>query len=320
MSNQGEHVHPVLAEDMSSDSGKPGKLGTFIEYAEKPTSSGDFPPVDWYERLKAEYTGQHAGETFPAGCDPNRMAQAILTLNETESVKVLEELLETQRDDYTIDQRMLARVRELIQGHEACEMEQGEWSYEVCKRAGLYRNWSPYAEVRAVTLPYDDPNEACESFRAYVLGYFWVCVCTMVNTFFSPRQPGISIPGSVVQLLLVPMGRGMAWLLPDWGFRFRGTRYTINPGPWTSKEQLFATIIFTGASSIGNFTGLLVLRMPVFFNQRWATFGKGVSFSWWGNDEPRAGVDFQLYNNNASLYKVPEGGFGLAPEDYPRGW
>jgi hypothetical protein len=77
---------------------------------------------------------------------------------------------------------MLARVRELIQGHESCGMEQGEWAYEVCKRAGLCHNWSPYAEVRAVTLPYDDPDEACESFRAYLLGYFWVCVCTMVNT------------------------------------------------------------------------------------------------------------------------------------------
>jgi len=93
------------------------------------------------------------------------------------------------------------------------------------------------------------------------------------QTVFAPRQPGISIPGSVVQLLLVPMGQGMAYILPDWGFTLFGQRYTLNPGPWTSKEQLFATIIFQGASSIGNFTGLLVLRMPVFFNQRWATFG-----------------------------------------------
>lgn len=108
--------------------------------------------------------------------------------------------------------------------------------------------------------------------------YLWVSLppiarSGLTSLVFNPRQPGISIPGSVVQLLLVPMGRGMAWLLPDWGFKFRGTRYTLNPGPWTSKEQLFSTIIFTGASSIGNFTGLLVLRMPVFFNQRWAKFG-----------------------------------------------
>jgi hypothetical protein len=69
------------------------------------------------------------------------------------------------------------------------------------------------------------------------------------------------------------MGRAMAFVLPNWGLTIHGTRYTINPGPWTSKEQLFATIIFSGASSIGNFTGLLVMRLPIFFNQRWANFG-----------------------------------------------
>lgn len=65
----------------------------------------------------------------------------------------------------------------------------------------------------------------------------------------------------------------MAFILPDWGLTIRGKRYTVNPGPWTSKEQLFATIIFSGASTIGNFTGLLVMRLPIFFNQRWANFG-----------------------------------------------
>lgn len=74
-------------------------------------------------------------------------------------------------------------------------------------------------------------------------------------------------------MILVPMGRGLALILPDWGFTIRGTRYTLNPGPWTSKEQLFATIIFSGASTYGNFTGLMVMRLPVFFNQRWAGFG-----------------------------------------------
>jgi hypothetical protein len=69
------------------------------------------------------------------------------------------------------------------------------------------------------------------------------------------------------------MGRFMAFVLPDWGFRFRGTRYTLNPGPWTAKEQLFSTIFFSGATTIGNFTGLLVLRLPTFFNQKWAGFG-----------------------------------------------
>ena len=76
------------------------------------------------------------------------------------------------------------------------------------------------------------------------------------------------------------MGRFMALALPDWGFRFRGTRYTLNPGPWTTKEQLFATILFSGSTTIGNFTGLLVMRLPIFFGQKWATFGFAIMLAW----------------------------------------
>jgi hypothetical protein len=161
------------------------KVANVSEYEEKiehAHSPDEFPPTEWLERLKAEYSGQHQGETLPAGCDPDRMAAAILTLNVDESVKVLKDLLVSQKDDYTIDRRMMSHLSDLTQGSEACEMERDEWVYQVCKHAGLCRNWSPYAEVRAVTLPYDDMEESCESFRAYLLGYFWVCVCTSVNT------------------------------------------------------------------------------------------------------------------------------------------
>ena len=70
------------------------------------------------------------------------------------------------------------------------------------------------------------------------------------------------------------MGRSLALILPKWGFTFFGHRCAINTDePWSAKEQLFATIIFSGSSSIGNFTGLLDLRLPIFFGQKWATFG-----------------------------------------------
>lgn len=191
------------------------------------------PPNEWLARLLDEYTGQHGDdtETLPAGSDPDRVIAAILTLNEEESVKVLRAIIADHHQDYTFDRVQMNRLKEIVEGHEACGMEYGEWTYVVSKTAGLLHNWSPYAEVRAVTVPYDDPEEPCESVRAYLLGFFWVCVCTAVNTFFNPRQPGISIPNQVVQLLLVPMGRAMAYVIPDWGFRFRGKRYTLNPGP-----------------------------------------------------------------------------------------
>ncbi|RDW72238.1 oligopeptide transporter 2 [Coleophoma crateriformis] len=232
------------------------------------------PPEEWLERLIADYSGQHGGnsETLPPGTDPHRMAVSVLTFSEEESVKILEAFVIDHSDDYSIDRAFLARGAELAKGHTACDMEEGEWAYVTCKTAGLINNWSPYAEVRAVTIPYDDPDEPCESFRAYLIGMFWVCVATAVNTFFSPRQPGISIPGGLIQLFCVPMGRGLAYILPDWGFTIRGTRYTLNPGPWSAKEQLLATII-SQADTIGNFTGLLDMRLPAFFGQRWVGYG-----------------------------------------------
>ena len=140
------------------------------------------PPGDWITRLVEEYSGQHGGETLPPGSSPNRIAIAILTMNEDESVKVLKTMIDEHRQDYTFDQAVMRRLTQLVEGNEACEMEYGEWAYAICKMAGLMNNWSPYAEVRAVTLPYDDPEETCESLRAYLLGFFWVCVCTAVNT------------------------------------------------------------------------------------------------------------------------------------------
>lgn len=142
------------------------------------------PPAEWLARLLSEYGGQHGGdtETLPAGCDPDRAVAAILTMNEEDSVKTLRSLIESHQQDYSIDQAMMRRVAELVEGNEHCDMEYGEWAYVTCKTAGLMYNWSPYAEVRAVTLPYDDPEEPCESIRAYMLGFFWVCACTAINT------------------------------------------------------------------------------------------------------------------------------------------
>ncbi|ORX34771.1 oligopeptide transporter 2 [Kockovaella imperatae] len=231
-------------------------------------------PEDWLARFVDGYSGQHGGETLPPGSDPYRVATSVFTMNDEEALLYLKNLLIEIPHDYSFDTAWAARIRDLSLGHEHCQMEYGDWAYEVCRDAGICHNWSCYAEVRAVLLPYDDPDTPCESFRAYFLGIFWICVATLVNTFFAPRQPGISIPGQFIQLLLVPMGRGLAVILPDWGFTMFGTRWTLNTGgEWSSKEQLLSTLMATQASGTGNFNGLIVLRMPMFFDQKWSGYG-----------------------------------------------
>lgn len=118
------------------------------------------PPNEWLTRLVDEYSGKHGGdtETLPAGSDPDRVATAILTMNEDESVKVLTAFIQDHHQDYTFDRIQMNRLKEIVEGNEACGLDYGEWSYLTCKMAGLMQNWSPYREVRAVTLPYDDPE------------------------------------------------------------------------------------------------------------------------------------------------------------------
>ena len=97
-------------------------------------SSGPWtPPTDWVLRFKDEYSGKHASgtETLPPGADPDQVAASVLTMNEEESVRVLKMYIVTQQQDYTFDQTLMRRLEELVEGHEACSMEQGEWAYEV---------------------------------------------------------------------------------------------------------------------------------------------------------------------------------------------
>lgn len=74
---------------------------------------------------------------------------------------------------------------------------------------------------------------------------------TALNTFFSPRQPGISISSNVLQLLLAPCGQFLARFVPKWSVSVRGHSIPLNPGPWTYKEQMLSTLMFTVASGAG---------------------------------------------------------------------
>lgn len=104
--------------------------------------------------------------------------------------------------------------------------------------------------MRSVTDPFDDPTVPIETFRAYVLGMTFMSGATLLNTFFSPRQPSISIGANVLQLLLAPCGIFMAKVMPRWKWTlpakfpfFGGCTFDTNPGPWNYKEQMLATIM-----------------------------------------------------------------------------
>ena len=75
-----------------------------------------------------------------------------------------------------------------------------------------------------------------------------------------------------MQVLLYPCGMFCAWVLPDWGFTAFGGRISLNPGPWTYKEQILSTLIvnvsYTSAYVFWN-----IQTQEIYYDQKWLTPG-----------------------------------------------
>jgi hypothetical protein len=83
-----------------------------------------------------------------------------------------------------------------------------------------------------------------------------------------------------MQLLLAPCGLFMARALPHWGMNIHGTRHSLNPGAWSAREQIFATIIFSVANNAGaTYYTLLVQRLPQYLDLTWITFGYEIAIA-----------------------------------------
>jgi hypothetical protein len=64
----------------------------------------------------------------------------------------------------------------------------------------------------------------------------------------------------------------MALILPDWGFTVRGTRHSLNPGPWTYKEQMLSTII-TDVGLTSAYVFWNIQTETIYYHDNWLTPG-----------------------------------------------
>ncbi|KAK9380264.1 OPT oligopeptide transporter protein-domain-containing protein [Kockiozyma suomiensis] len=190
------------------------------------------------------------------------------------ALEILRTAEKYHQDDYNFPEKTMQKIQNLNRGIEASGLDLDTFELEARIEATLMKFYSPYPEVRAVVSPIDDPTAYVETLRAYLLGIIWAGVGSFVVEFFQPRQPSLSIGTPVLQILIYPCGKFLAKVLPDWGFTLFGTRHSFNPGPWTYKEQMFATIMVNcggGFSNIINNT--LVLSLDRYFGQKWTDFG-----------------------------------------------
>jgi len=131
---------------------------------------------------------------------------------------------------------------------------------------------SPYPEVRSVTDIYNDPEEPIETIRSYTLAIIWLIIGAGIKEFFSHRQPSISLTPSVISLLMYPCGKVWEFIIPNFTINLFGKKINLNPGPYSFKEQMFATTIIT-VSSANVYVSSNIVTQIKFYNQDWVSFG-----------------------------------------------
>lgn len=237
------------------------------------------------------------------------MLEKISTLEINEAVEILREFLKQHGSDMNISHELVLFIERLVEGQTSdssssktedasqdekkdeaverlepigpslsggsgFEKEIFDWELQTKTEAGMIAFWSPYAEVRAVTDPYDDPNIPCETWRVYFLGLVWTVLSCIINQYFFSRQPSISLSTSVAQLFLYPCGKALERFVPRFTFNIGKYAFDSNPGPWTHKEQMLSTLFFSVSGGSLNATWFIMnLKLERFYGVQWVDFG-----------------------------------------------
>lgn len=176
------------------------------------------------------------------------------------------------REDYTLLKALVANEPSglIIKGKEYLQIEDRD--FQIRLEASLIHFHLPYPEIRAITDPYDDPQIPVETFRVYVIALTWTILGLIVNNFFVHRMPLISLSSHTVQILLLPSGKIWERYVPKRTISIFGRNFELNPGTWTYKEMMLATIMYSCLLGIPYVVyNIFVMKLDRFYGLKWVT-------------------------------------------------
>ncbi|KAJ7823560.1 OPT oligopeptide transporter protein-domain-containing protein [Mycena olivaceomarginata] len=119
-------------------------------------------------------------------------------------------------------------------------------------------------EVRAAVSSVDDPSMPVNTFRMWFLGISLTILLAGVNQIFEYRAPSVFITGIVGQLISLPLGKLLEWVLPTRQFKTFNYVWSFNPGPFNIKEHVCITVCINVATSPWSYQILLILGTQIF--------------------------------------------------------
>ncbi|KAB1221651.1 Oligopeptide transporter 1 [Morella rubra] len=122
-------------------------------------------------------------------------------------------------------------------------------------------NDSPIEQVRLAVPITDDPTLPCLTFRTWVLGITSWAVMAFLNQFFGYRQNALYVSSVSAQIGVFPIGKLMQAYLPNNPIRIPGTKwsFSLNPGPFNSKEHVLITIFANSGSNWVYAVGIITI-------------------------------------------------------------
>ncbi|KAK9383567.1 OPT oligopeptide transporter protein-domain-containing protein [Kockiozyma suomiensis] len=190
-----------------------------------------------------------------------------------EAISILATAAEYHQDDLNFASAIMDKIKLLLAGADAYGTDAETHEFDAKVEAALIKYFSPYPEVRSISLP-EDAEVPIETYRSYLITIVWVIVGAGVNQFFSTRFPQITLTTDIMQLLIYLSGKAFDYL-PAIGIRLFGKHHSLNPGPWSFQEQMFCTIAVNSGISIPYVTqaNIIVQKLDIFYGSSWVTIG-----------------------------------------------
>ncbi|KAF7335307.1 OPT oligopeptide transporter [Mycena sanguinolenta] len=125
---------------------------------------------------------------------------------------------------------------------------------------------SPYPEVRAAVANTDDPSMPVNTFRMWFLGILLTILLAGINQVFYYRSPSVFISSIVGQLISLPMGKLLEWVLPTTQFKTFNYVWSLNPGPFNIKEHVCITVMINIAY-VGAYATDVLATQQMYYHQ-----------------------------------------------------